>query len=93
MRTDTWFNGDTTTLDDGYAVNATLAYALQDYIVGFTMTGDPNGSPAGPALEFPNYDSDATVVKFASTGLLTVQDDMVNDRCPWWQQAMVQGLV
>ncbi|KAJ4393280.1 hypothetical protein N0V93_002488 [Gnomoniopsis smithogilvyi] len=89
----TFFNGDTTTLDDGLAVIAELAYALQDYIVGFTLSGNPNDSPAGTALEFPIYGSNATVVEFAYTGLLTTQDDMDNDRCPWWQQAFVQGLI
>lgn len=89
----TFFNGDTTTLDDGLAVVAELAYALQDYIVGFALTGNPNDSPAGAALEFPIYGSNATVLEFAYTGLLTTKDDMDNDRCPWWQEAFVQGLV
>lgn len=89
----TFFNGDTSTLDDGYAVNAALAYALQDYIVGFTISGAPDGSPAGTALEFAMYGSNATVVEFAASGLLTTTDDMANDRCSWWQEAYVQGLV
>lgn len=89
----TFYNGDETTSDDGYPVDADLAHALQDYIVGFTISGDPNGSPAGPALEFPKYGSNATVLEFGSTGLLTTHDDMDNDRCPWWQQAMVEGLI
>lgn len=89
----TFFNGDTTTLDDGLAVIVDLAYALQDYIVGFAQTGNPNDSPAGAALEFPIYGSNATVLKFAYTGLLTTKDDMDNDRCPWWQEAFVQGLI
>ncbi|KAJ4423137.1 hypothetical protein N0V82_002266 [Gnomoniopsis sp. IMI 355080] len=89
----TFFDGDTTTLDDGLAVIADLAYALQDYIVGFTLSGNPNDSPAGPALNFPIYGSNATVLEFAYTGLLTTHDDMDNDRCPWWQQAYVQGLI
>lgn len=89
----TFFNGDTSTSDDGYPVDVDLAYALQDYIVGFTLSGDPNDSPAGTALEFPIYGNDATVVEFASSGLLTTTDDMKNDRCSWWQQAMIDGLV
>lgn len=75
------------------AVNAALAYDLQDYIVGFVQTGNPNKSPAGPALQFPTYGSNSTVVKFSSSGLQLTQDDMDNDRCPWWQQAFVNGLV
>lgn len=89
----TFYDGDATSSDDGYPVDADLAYALQDYIVGFTISGDPNGSPAGPSLAFPKYGSNATVLEFASTGLLTTRDDMDNDRCTWWQQAMVEGLV
>lgn len=89
----TFFNGDTSTAVDGYPVNAALAYALQDYIVGFAMSGNPNESPAGTALEFPIYGSNATVLEFAYTGLLTSHDDMDNDRCPWWQLAMVEGLI
>lgn len=89
----TFFNGDTSTLDDGYAVDVDLAYALQDYIVGFTASGNPNDNPAGTALEFPIYGSNATVVEFASSGLLTTTDDMLNERCVWWQQAMIDGLV
>ncbi|PSR74471.1 hypothetical protein BD289DRAFT_487392, partial [Coniella lustricola] len=89
----TFFDGDTSSLDDGVAVNAALAYALQDYIVGFVQTGNPNKSPAGPALGFPMYGSNSTVVKFSSSGLQLAQDDMDNDRCPWWQQAMAKGLI
>ncbi|ROV89462.1 hypothetical protein VMCG_10229 [Cytospora schulzeri] len=89
----TFFNGDTTTLDDGLPVNATIAHDLQDYIVGFAITGDPNDSPAGTALEFPEYGSDSTVLDFAYSGLLTRTDDMANARCAWWQEAMVEGSV
>lgn len=88
----TFFNGDTTTLDDGLPVNAALAYALQDYIVGFAIAGNPNESPAGPTLEFPVYGENATVVEFTYAGLVLSTDDDFNARCAWWQQAMVQGL-
>lgn len=89
----TFFNGDTSTSDDGYPVDVDLAYALQDYIVGFTMSGNPNASPAGTTLEFPVYGSNATVLELAFNGLLTTVDDLKNDRCPWWQQAIIDGLV
>lgn len=89
----TFFNGDTSTLDNGYPVDPELAYALQDYIVGFAITGDPNDSPAGAALEFPKYGSNATVLEFAYEGLNTTHDDMDNARCTWWQLALVEGLV
>lgn len=89
----TFFNGDTSTPVDGYPVRADLAYTLQDYIVGFAISGNPNRNPAAVAFEFPVYGSNATVVEFAYTGMLTTHDDMDNDRCPWWQRAMVEGLV
>lgn len=89
----TFFNGDTSTSDDGLPVDAALARALQDYIVGFALAGDPNDSPAGAALEFPKYGSNATVLEIAYEGLNTTRDDMDNDRCTWWQLALVEGLV
>lgn len=89
----TFFNGDTIHLDDGLPVNATIARALQNYIVGFAITGDPNGSPAGTPLDFPVYGADSTVIEFAYSGLLTRTDDMANERCAWWQEAMVDGKV
>lgn len=89
----TFFNGDTSTLNDGVAVDADLAHALQDYIVGFAASGVPSDNPAGTALEFPVYGEDATVVKITAEGLVLGTDDMANERCAWWQQAMVEGLV
>ncbi|KUI53127.1 Lipase 2 [Cytospora mali] len=89
----TFFNGDTSTLDDGLPVEADLAYALQDYIVGFAITGDPSDSPAGTALEFPVYGSNASVVEFAYAGLVSTTDDMAKEPCAWWQEAMIKGLV
>ncbi|KAI8631851.1 carboxylesterase [Xylariaceae sp. FL1651] len=85
-----FFNGDTTTLDDGLPVNAELATALQDYIVAFAYTGDPN-TPALP--EFPEYGDKSTVLKFSELGITTQVDDEKNIRCAWWQQAIVDGLV
>jgi carboxylesterase type B len=89
----TFFNGDTSTLDDGVAVNEAIAHALQDYLVGFAMTGDPNKSPAGAGVDFPQYGCDAQVMAFTSAGLATRQDDMDNVRCTWWQEALVEGLL
>jgi carboxylesterase type B len=84
----TLFAGDTTTLDDGYAVNATLAYAMQDYIVQFAATSDPNNA----ALKaFPQYGSGASVLSFAEEGVIDTVDDMQNKRCAWFQQAMIDG--
>ncbi|KAH6663736.1 Alpha/Beta hydrolase protein [Halenospora varia] len=79
----TFFNGDTTTLDDGYPVNATVATALQRYITNFAMskTGNPNG--IGVPF-FPKYQSNSTVLVLDddSIGSL-VTDPVANSRCAW----------
>lgn len=83
----TFFNGDTTTSDDGLPVNATVATTLQRYITNFALSGgDPNG--AGVPF-FPSYQSNATVVELGITGLgdLSV-DTTANARCDWWMQAL-----
>lgn len=89
----TFFNGDTSTLDDGSPVDADLAYALQDYIIGFAISGDPNASPVPSTANFPIYGDEADVLVLGSSGLSTGTDDMANERCVWWQHAMEQGLV
>ncbi|KAG6363663.1 hypothetical protein INS49_008764 [Diaporthe citri] len=89
----TFFNGDTSTLNDGVAVDANLAAALQDYIVGFAATGVPDDNPAGTAPEFPVYGEDAAVARITAEGVVAGTDDTANERCAWWQQAMVEGIV
>jgi hypothetical protein len=89
-----FFNGDTSTSDDGLPVNPTIAYDLQDAILGFTMASDPNSAPAGAlSVTFPEYGSSAQVLELTYDGLSVTTDDMANVRCAWWQQAMVDGLV
>lgn len=89
----TFFNGDTGTLNDGVAVDPVIAAALQDYIIGFAATAVPADNPAGTAPEFPVYGEDATVVQITADGVISGRDDMANERCAWWQQAMVEGIV
>lgn len=84
----TFFNGDTTTLDDGLPVNATVAAVLQRYIMNFVVTGNPNGDKVP---FFPEYQSNATTVVIGSTGLGSLQTDTTaNNRCEWWQQALYE---
>jgi carboxylesterase type B len=85
-----FFNGDTTTLDDGFPVNAPLAIALQDYIVAFARTGNPN---TATLPQFPEYGNKSIVLRLSDTGITTQVDDMRNARCEWWQQAIIDGLV
>lgn len=89
----TFYDGDYSTSDDGYPIDVPIAYALQDSIIGFTQTGDPNKAPATLNGSFPVYGSDARVLAFTNAGLVTETDDMDNVRCAWWQQAMIKGLV
>ncbi|KAK6077846.1 carboxylesterase family protein [Seiridium cupressi] len=84
-----FFNGDTTTLDDGLAVNPTIAQALQDHIIAFTETGDPNY--VGEALTWPIYGSSAQTLEYTYSGQVIVTDDMKNNRCAWIQQALANG--
>jgi cholinesterase len=82
----TYFNGDTSTSDDGAPVNATVAKALQDYLTSFVMNGSPNekGLPY-----FPMYGSNSTILNVGTTNLGgTLKDTVANSRCDWWQKAL-----
>jgi carboxylesterase type B len=83
----TFFNGDTTTLDEGLPVNATVASALQHYITEFAMTGNPNG-----AWEpfFPIYGANSSTQVLSNTAAegKQVTDTAANARCSFWQKAL-----
>jgi cholinesterase len=83
----TFFNGDTSTLDDGLAVNATVATALQNYITNFAMSGgDPNSAEVP---YFPKYQSNSTVLELGITGIGALSvDTTANTRCDWLMQAL-----
>ncbi|KAH8886626.1 alpha/beta-hydrolase [Thozetella sp. PMI_491] len=89
----TFFNGSTSTVNGSVAIDANTAHALQDYLVGFALSADPNKSPAGASETFQRYGSTAQVMAFTTTGLVMTADDMDNVRCTWWQKAFVEGLV
>jgi carboxylesterase type B len=81
----TFFNGDITTVDDEFPVNATIARIVQGYITSFAMTGSPNrnGIPY-----FPIYGSNSSMQNIGFEGLgLQVSDEAANARCAWWQNA------
>lgn len=84
----TFFNGDTTTLNNGLPVNATVAHALQNYITNFAMStcGNPNGK--GVPF-FPSYSSNSTNLILGSDeiGALMV-DTTANDRCAWLMETL-----
>lgn len=84
-----FFNGDTTTLENGVPVDGALAVQLQDYIVSFAMTGSPNAEGAG--LQFPVYGEGARVLELGDGGFREGEDDLRGGRCEWLQKAMVDG--
>jgi carboxylesterase type B len=82
----TFFNGDTSTPDQGPPVNATIATTFQSYLVNFAMHGDPNGNGL-PA--FPRYGNESLMLNITNAGFDTqVTDPEANARCTWWQQAL-----
>ncbi|KAH8669135.1 Alpha/Beta hydrolase protein [Xylariales sp. PMI_506] len=84
----TFFNGDTTTSDDGLPVSPTIAYALQDYLTTFVKAGNPN---LNGYIQWPVYGNQGNIMEFTYTGLALGIDDMYNSRCDWIQQAMLSG--
>jgi cholinesterase len=85
----TFFNGDTTTSNDGTPVNATIATQLQDFITNFATSGDPNVGVAVPP--FPQYGADSIVVDIDSAADgMTMVDGLAETggRCEWWQLAL-----
>lgn len=87
----TFFNGDTSSIDDGLPVNPALAIPLQDYLMSFVKTGNPNY--VGSTQTFPAYGTAGAVLEFTYFGLTTGVDDMKNSRCAWLQQSLVAGLI
>lgn len=84
----TFFNGDTTTSDDGLPVNATVATTLQKYITNFATSecGDPNGDDVP---FFPFYQGNSTTLVLGDEGLgALVKDTTANERCGWLMQAL-----
>lgn len=82
----TFFNGDTTTPDDGVPVNATVAKALQDYITSFAIRGTPN--EAGVPY-FPLYGTNASTQLLGVDRLGTqVPDTAASNRCDFFQKSL-----
>lgn len=85
-----FFNGDTTTLDNGAVVDPVIAAALQTYFTTFAKTGDPNYSGG---VTWPIYGSAADVLEVTYFGYVQSTDDLANSRCDWIQQALADGLL
>jgi carboxylesterase type B len=65
--------------------NATLARALQKYIIQFVTTGSPN---AKGLPKFPLYGSENKVLNLNLTGIEVISDPSANKRCDWWQKGL-----
>jgi carboxylesterase type B len=85
----TFYNGNGSTTWEGYLVNEEVALTLQDYIVGFTISGSPNNrQSASPHPWFPVYGVNASVLTLDETNLgALIVDPQANSRCDWWQKS------
>ncbi|CZS91749.1 probable cholinesterase [Rhynchosporium agropyri] len=84
----TFFNGDTTTLNNGLPVQPAIATAMQKYITNFAMSSI--GSPNGRGVPFfPQYQDNSTtlVVGLEGVGAL-VKDTAANERCAWLMEGL-----
>jgi carboxylesterase type B len=63
--------------------NETLAFAIQDYITTFAISGVPSSSVDGLAA-FPKYGEQGNVIKLSATSISHAVDMVANDRCRWY---------
>ncbi|EKD12431.1 uncharacterized protein L3040_001043 [Drepanopeziza brunnea f. sp. 'multigermtubi'] len=87
----TFFNGDSSTLNDGVVVNTTVATAFQRYLTSFAMTGLPvaEGVP-----DFTMYGDNSTVSSISSRvfsipeiGEHIVDPGAMEKQCRFWAEA------
>ncbi|KAE9379793.1 alpha/beta-hydrolase [Stipitochalara longipes BDJ] len=81
----TFFNGDTSTSDEGLPVNGTVAKVFQKYLTNFAMTGNPT---AVGYQDFVTYGQNVTLTNIGLTGLGTrMKDPGAVPQCKFWQDA------
>jgi carboxylesterase type B len=81
----TFFNGDTSTSDEGLPVNGTVAQVFQRYLTNFAITGKPT---AQGYRDFAIYGQNDTVTNIALTGLGTqLRDPGAVPQCEFWNKA------
>lgn len=80
----TFYDGQGSTSVSGEPLVAQIANVMQQYIVNFVVTGNPNGNGVP---KFPQYGSNAQEEGFNITGFKTQTDPTENQRCFWWQTA------
>ncbi|TVY80745.1 Carboxylesterase patB [Lachnellula suecica] len=83
----TFFNGDTSTSDDGLPVNATVAEAFQRYLVNFAMTGLPTSKGYDDFVRYGSNDSVSNIGLTASKFGTHIKDPAARSQCTFWQEA------
>ncbi|EOD52697.1 putative carboxylesterase family protein (secreted protein) protein [Neofusicoccum parvum UCRNP2] len=69
------------------SVNATVAVAMQKYLMSFVLTGNPNTKWADEKLQWPKYGNDTNTLVFNTTMYLE-EDDLANAKCLHWNKAL-----
>ncbi|KAB2574184.1 Secreted lipprotein [Lasiodiplodia theobromae] len=69
------------------SVNATVAVAMQKYLLSFVLTGNPNTKWADDKLFWPQYGNDTNSLVFNTTFYIE-EDDLANDKCLYWNKAL-----
>lgn len=89
----TFYNPDTTWVDAPlltmWGTNETVAFAMQDWFTSFAITGKPESGLDGLEGAFPHYGEKATMVSLSWEGVGRLSDPGANERCEWWQLALV----
>lgn len=70
-------------LVDTGATNQTVAFAIQDYILSFAKTGVPESALDGLS-SVPDFGTEARTLGIKSTGIDSIKDPAVSERCKWW---------
>jgi carboxylesterase type B len=81
----TFFNGDSSTSDEGLPVNASVAGVFQKYLTNFVVTGKPT---ALGSQDFTIYGQQDTVTNIGLTALgAQIKDPGAVPACQFWQEA------
>jgi carboxylesterase type B len=82
----TFFNGDTSTIDEGLPVNGTMATVFQRYLTNFAMTGEPT---MDGYQDFVMYGKNATLSNIGLTGIGNwMKDPGAVLNCKFWDEAL-----
>lgn len=82
----TYYIGGATSSTPLDVTNRTVALALQEFITSFAKDGRPE---AEGIMHFNMYGPDARVLELNVTGIEEVRDSNANNRCNWWQKALI----